>query len=162
MIAYQYAGFWRRFGAAVVDGACVFLVTGVAHIFALAVASLPQALAANGIDVEVDLSTQIAVAGVTMVAWVKFFGTPGKLLFDCYVVDADSGQRVTWRQAALRYLGYLLALLPMGLGFLWIAVDKQKRGWHDRVARTLVITQPWRHFDDESTKALALLIREVQ
>ena len=163
MTAYRYAGFWRRVAAFAIDAGLVFLVTGVAQLFTLALAMLPQALAADArIHIQTDWATQLGVAAVTLVAWVKFFGTPGKLLLDCYVVDAATGQRVTWRQAAMRYVGYLLALLPMGLGFLWVVFDKQKRGWHDRLARTLVITQPERAFDDESKKDLARILGELR
>ena len=159
----RYAGFWRRCAAFAIDGGLMFLITGVWHLFSTAMALLPSAFAAQGgVMLEVDFFSELLAAAVTVVAWTKFFGTPGKLLCDCYVVDADSGRRISLRQAVIRYAGYFIALLPMGLGFLWILWDKQKRGWHDLLARTSVITEPARPFDDESQKTLQQLIGEVR
>lgn len=36
-------------------------------------------------------------------------------------------------------LGYILSTLPLCLGFIWIAFDGKKRGWHDMIAGTLVV-----------------------
>jgi uncharacterized RDD family membrane protein YckC len=36
-------------------------------------------------------------------------------------------------------LGYYLALLPLGAGFLWVMIDKKRRGWHDHIAGTIVV-----------------------
>jgi len=38
-----------------------------------------------------------------------------------------------------RYFAYLVSIIPIFLGFLWIAVDKRKQGWHDKLAGTVVI-----------------------
>ncbi len=38
-----------------------------------------------------------------------------------------------------RYLGYFASTIPLCLGFLWIAFDKRKQGWHDKLAGTVVI-----------------------
>ena len=39
----------------------------------------------------------------------------------------------------MRYLAYLVSMLPLCFGFLWIAWDKKKQGWHDKIAKTYVI-----------------------
>jgi uncharacterized RDD family membrane protein YckC len=39
----------------------------------------------------------------------------------------------------LRYAGYFVALLPVGLGILWVAFDARKQGWHDKLAKTVVV-----------------------
>jgi uncharacterized RDD family membrane protein YckC len=33
-------------------------------------------------------------------------------------------------------------MFPMCLGFLWIAFDKRKQGWHDKLAGTVVVRTP--------------------
>jgi len=43
------------------------------------------------------------------------------------------------RQAFVRTVGYLLCVFSLGLGFLWIAFDSEKRGFHDWIARTYVV-----------------------
>jgi hypothetical protein len=34
---------------------------------------------------------------------------------------------------------YLGCLIPLGLGFIWVAFDRRKQGWHDKAANTVVI-----------------------
>ncbi len=46
-----------------------------------------------------------------------------------------------WR-AAVRAVGYLVALATGGLGFLWVGFDREKRGLHDWLAGTYVIKSP--------------------
>ena len=42
-------------------------------------------------------------------------------------------------QLLTRYLSYLISTLPLGIGFLWIAIDPQRQGWHDKLAGTSVV-----------------------
>ena len=92
---------------------------------------------------------------LTIVLWCSFGATPGKFLLGCQMVDARTLQRVTIRQAVLRYIGYLLSALPLGAGFLWVLVDKKRQGFHDKLARTVVIVE------DETRKSLRQLEREA-
>jgi len=50
------------------------------------------------------------------------------------MVDASTGSTLSLKQAILRYLGYFVALLSLGLGILWVAFDKRKQGWQDNLA----------------------------
>jgi uncharacterized RDD family membrane protein YckC len=46
-------------------------------------------------------------------------------------------------QQAGRALSRVLRVdLAIGLGFLWIAFDDRKQGWHDKIAGTVVIRKP--------------------
>ncbi len=51
-------------------------------------------------------------------------------------VIANSGNRVTWRQAFLRYIGSLLCWLSLGIGFLWCYTNKERRAWNDIISKT--------------------------
>ncbi len=64
--------------------------------------------------------------------------TPGKKLFGLKVVHT-SGLPLTFGQAFLRWVGYVLSALPMSAGFLWAVIDKNKQGWHDKLSDTYVI-----------------------
>lgn len=70
--------------------------------------------------------------------WTTAGRTPGKYLMGLRVLS-KSGTKLKLRHAVLRYAGYYLSGLAFGLGFLWILVDDERRGWHDRLAGTLVI-----------------------
>jgi hypothetical protein len=54
------------------------------------------------------------------------------------VVRTD-GSPLTWGQAFLRYLGYLVSAAVFSLGFVWVSFDSKRQGWHDKIARTYVI-----------------------
>jgi uncharacterized RDD family membrane protein YckC len=71
--------------------------------------------------------------------WIKYAATPGKMLISAVIVDAITHQKPTIFQWVVRYFSYIISLLPCFLGFLWIAVDRRKQGWHDKLARTVVI-----------------------
>jgi len=70
--------------------------------------------------------------------WAWKGQTLGQMVLNVKVVKAD-GQRCDLRAAVLRFLGYLLCCLTLGIGFLVIAFDRRKRGLHDRIADTCVI-----------------------
>jgi hypothetical protein len=46
------------------------------------------------------------------------------------------------RRALLRWIGMVLAALPLFAGYLVIPFDRRRRGWHDRLARTVVVDAP--------------------
>jgi uncharacterized RDD family membrane protein YckC len=59
-------------------------------------------------------------------------------------VEREDGGLLTWSDS-LRRLGWaLLSLLALGLGFLWILVDPQRRAWHDRLSGTRIVVVPKR------------------
>ncbi len=99
---------------------------------------------------------------LTVILWIKFLGTPGKLLLDCQVVDAESLEPMSIKQAILRYVAYLASILPLFLGFLWVARDKRKQGFHDKIADTIVLYKAGIEADDESSKSLEQLMGELR
>lgn len=66
-------------------------------------------------------------------------GTPGRRLSGLRVVRASDGASMSTAVALRRVLGLVLALLPLGIGVLWAAVDSRGQGWHDKVAGTVVL-----------------------
>lgn len=149
----QYAGFWRRLAAALVD-------TGLFLILFFVMLG-PSYVNARFWSAEWFVENLLSLA-ITVAFWVKLFGTPGKLLMGCQVVDADSAEPVSIRQGILRYLGYYVSALPLGLGFLWIAWDPRKQGFHDKIANTVVLYNADLRAGDESQKSLEQLISELR
>jgi uncharacterized RDD family membrane protein YckC len=78
-------------------------------------------------------------SAVTLLTWWAWQATPGKRLLGVRIVDSASGGRASVVQLLTRYLSYLISALPLGLGFLWIAIDPQRRAWHDKLAGTSVV-----------------------
>lgn len=57
------------------------------------------------------------------------------------IVDARTGQPASTGQLIGRYFAYFVAMLPLFLGIVWVAFDKRKQGWHDKLAGTVVVKQ---------------------
>lgn len=63
--------------------------------------------------------------------------TPGKRLLGLRVIgEGDSS--ISYGRAFLRWLA-AAGFAPIALGFLWVFVNREKRAWHDLLARTWVI-----------------------
>ena len=54
-------------------------------------------------------------------------------------VETVAGENLSLAQSFLRFVSFCLSLLPLGLGLLWVFVDEESRGWHDRIALTRVV-----------------------
>jgi uncharacterized RDD family membrane protein YckC len=80
---------------------------------------------------------------LTMLFWSTIGSTPGKVLMSVTIVDAKTGGPASLAQCIVRWFAYLLSAAPLGLGFLWAAIDTDKQAWHDKLARTRVV-QPRR------------------
>jgi uncharacterized RDD family membrane protein YckC len=83
----------------------------------------------------------IAIAVVVLLFWVYRSATPGKMILSMKIVDKDSLEAPNKAQCIIRYLGYFPATLVFGLGFVWVYFDKKCQGWHDKIAKTVVIVQ---------------------
>ena len=148
-----YAGFWRRTGAFCFDS---FFLLLLFSLFLGPQYSNPDFWSLEG------LITNSLTLILTVALWVKFLGTPGKLLLCCQVVDADTGCALSVKQAVIRYLGYYVSIFTLFIGFLWIIWDKRKQGFHDKIANTVVLYNEELQLDDESQKSLEQLMGEVR
>jgi uncharacterized RDD family membrane protein YckC len=86
-----------------------------------------------------DIRVQIGIVVATILFWRFRGATPGKMLVKAKIVKAeDLGPPSTGRLIG-RFLAYFISIVPVFLGFLWIAFDKRKQGWHDKIAGTVVV-----------------------
>jgi uncharacterized RDD family membrane protein YckC len=82
----------------------------------------------------------IAAPAVAVVfCWHRYGATPGKIAFSARIVDARSGETPGVGRLVLRALAYIISAAPLFLGFAWIAIDRRKQAWHDKIAGTRVI-----------------------
>jgi uncharacterized RDD family membrane protein YckC len=87
-----------------------------------------------------QLSVDLLFMGTIFVLfWIYKNSTPGKMLFKSVIVDANTLSAPSTFQNIIRYLAYFISFAALGLGFIWIALDKRKQGWHDKLAGTVVI-----------------------
>jgi uncharacterized RDD family membrane protein YckC len=133
-----YAGFWYRVGAALVDGILLAIIIYPILFFIYGEAYLEpdQPLVQGPADFFLNW---IFPAVAVILFWMRWQATPGKMAIRARIVDATTGERVPTGRLILRYLGYFAASLPLLLGIIWIAFDRRKQGWHDKIAGTVVI-----------------------
>lgn len=133
----EYAGFWTRTGAALIDGILILLITVPLLISIYGWEYLEtEDLVLGPADF---LISWVMPAFATVLFWLYKSATPGKMAVTAQVVDAQTGESISVGQAMLRYLGYFIAMLPLGLGIFWVAFDSRKQGWHDKIAGTVVV-----------------------
>jgi uncharacterized RDD family membrane protein YckC len=65
----------------------------------------------------------------------------GKAVMGIRVVGIN-GRRLPPARALVRTVAYLVSLVPLFAGFLWVLVDRERRGWHDHIARSRVVYEP--------------------
>lgn len=135
----EYAGFWLRFGAAIIDTILILVIT------------FPLLIAIYGWDYfgtentgwiagPADfLISWVLPAVATILFWMYRQATPGKMLLSVRIQDANTGAKLSVGQSVGRYLGYFVSTIPLGLGLIWVAFDKKKQGWHDKLAHTVVV-----------------------
>ena len=70
-------------------------------------------------------------------SWTRSGQTLGMLAWKLRVIR-DDGTRLRWRDVVVRLAASLLSWAALGLGFLWMLVDRDRRAWHDRLSRTLM------------------------
>jgi uncharacterized RDD family membrane protein YckC len=119
-----------------------FLITLIATMlftFAVTAASRRSVVGSN--------SDLFLVAGLTLLLLVLNFvvlagaggQTAGMRILGVYIVRVD-GTPFTMKHAAVRHLiGYPLSMAAFFLGFLWMLWDPRQQGWHDKLARTIVV-----------------------
>jgi uncharacterized RDD family membrane protein YckC len=107
--------------------------------------------------VSAGLLTGVYILSYHVFFWTLTGQTPGKALLGVRVVTTD-GKRISPWRGILRFCGYFLAAIPLGIGLLWMLVDDQRQGWQDKVAGTYVI-YTWAAQPDE--QFLADEIREL-
>jgi uncharacterized RDD family membrane protein YckC len=105
----NYAGFWVRFGAAIID--CIFVCI----------------LAGFGLIINIYL---VGEKGFSI----------GKKLMGLRVVNENGKQPIGLVDALIREtVGKFVSAILLGIGFLVIGFDPKKQGFHDKIAKTLVV-----------------------
>jgi len=130
---YRISSPFRRLGA--------FLIESFLNILFLVI--LPSSLSE-------PLGTQMpyAVFGIYicyMVVKVYFWTrstTLGKYLLHMRIVDTQTWEPIGfWRVVFRQTIGKFVSFAGLNLGFIWILLDSNKQGWHDKIAKCYVVDQ---------------------
>jgi uncharacterized RDD family membrane protein YckC len=68
--------------------------------------------------------------------------TPGKWVAGIVVVDSD-GRTPGPAAIPREMIGKLVSFLAGGVGIIWLIFDPKKQGWHDKIAGTYVVENPY-------------------
>ncbi|MFY9484815.1 MAG: RDD family protein [Patescibacteria group bacterium] len=135
----SYGSFGYRLLAMAVDASILgVLAQVVAFVSGLSKFEPITSLYPSFNSVEAVLS--VAVLWLYFVLTTKYFGaTFGKMAFGMEVRRVD-GKPLDWTTVILReVIGKTISTITALLGFLWIAWDSRKQGFHDKIADTVVV-----------------------
>jgi uncharacterized RDD family membrane protein YckC len=151
MTTEMYGGFWKRFFAYLIDKMIIYALSINICIVAVLAVGLGSDIKEIMFSAPEEISGRIGAFTtlcllfsllIDMIYFTLFHGiagqTPGKMLFRLQVT-AVSGLPITIGTAFLRWVGYMVSGFFFFLGFLWVALDRKKQGWHDKIAMTQVV-----------------------
>lgn len=143
------AGLGRRLGAMLYDGLLVLAIWIALTAAHLAMVRLVLGVSAEqvgaGLAQVASLRLLLAVSGF---AFFAFFWTRGGMTLGMQAwrlrVQTRDGFSITLRQSLARYLVAAVSLAALGLGYLWVLVDAERRSWPDIATGTRVVVLPKR------------------
>ena len=135
----SYAGFWIRLLASIIDSILVSVVTAPILMAIYGRDYFSQAGESLFGGTANVLISYVFPAVAVVLFWIARQATPGKMALSLKIVDAETFGPLSKGQAIGRYFGYYVSIFGLCLGFLWVAFDPRKQGWHDKLAGTVVI-----------------------
>jgi uncharacterized RDD family membrane protein YckC len=146
-----YAGFWKRFVAAIIDGILIGVVNMIVSAIFIGGSAATLSRQANG---QPDPAAAAAIFGGVMLlyfitlafAWLYFAfmessanqATLGKMALGLRVTDMN-GNRISFGRATGRYFGRIVSSIILMIGYIMAAFTEKKQALHDMMAGTLVL-----------------------
>ena len=145
-----FGGFWRRLWAFSIDQSLIYLL----WLILLVVGSTALGIRLVPARMEITVEEVTMLVGFFFLAYllfavalhafyfIYFHGTTGQMLGKRMAglrVMQATGEPVRPGTAFLRWVGCLVSFFGVFAGFLWVAVDRRKQGWHDKIAGTVVV-----------------------
>lgn len=126
----QYAGFWIRTGAYLIDTIIIYAVNFViGYGLSDLLYEVPALITVIGLGV-----------GICYFAFMEssqYQATLGKMAVGIKVGDQD-GDQIGIANAIGRYFGKMISGLLLGIGFMMVGWDEKCQGIHDNLANTYV------------------------
>lgn len=157
VVGRQYAGFWLRFLAIIIDGVILAVPIWILEAIFFAIFGLGSIASLSRLGPNPDPTAAVAalsgmIGGILMICFVAFFlhwlyfslmessakqATLGKMVLSLKVTDLN-GQRLTFGRATGRYFSKIISALIMYVGFIMAGFTEKKQALHDMIAGTLV------------------------
>jgi uncharacterized RDD family membrane protein YckC len=150
----EFAGWWQRVGASILDGliAIPFLIPGMVVLFAgpTDIKFREDGFEGAGFYEEPTGGT------VALAVLLYLIGMAAFLIFYCRrvsrvgsslgmsaagyrIIDARTGANVSMGKSVGRFFARYLSALPCYLGYLWPLWDSENRTFHDMIAQTRAV-----------------------
>lgn len=150
----EYAGFWRRFVAWLIDAILISMVSFIVIIPILGLVGLGIGFGAMSDEPEAAAGFILAAIGAYMFAifvleiagWLYFaimessekMGTLGKIAMGIIVTDTE-GKRISFGRATGRYFAKILSGMIFLIGYIMAGFTQRKQALHDILASCLVV-----------------------
>ncbi|MGK0186553.1 MAG: putative RDD family membrane protein YckC [Verrucomicrobiales bacterium] len=136
---YEYAGFWIRVLAKIIDGLIMMVVSMVIQMPIMFLIQMGE-----GTDDFLILQLVPTILGQimgflysTLMLW-KYEATLGKMALSLKVIATDK-PKLSYGQCVGRFFAEWLSSLILGIGYIMAAFDDEKRALHDHLCATRVV-----------------------
>jgi uncharacterized RDD family membrane protein YckC len=119
-VTLERANFWIRMAALFIDAVLIAVISNVAHI---------------------NDGFFLLLATYAAIMWKLKGTTVGGVICNLRLARLD-GRAVDWSTAIVRALSCFLSMAFLFMGFFWIAFDRERQAWHDKIAGTVVVRVP--------------------
>ena len=152
-----YAGFWRRFGAVIIDWILIGCAQSIIFIPLLAALGIGYFSTMSDLDMDEPsnlvgmFAAFVAAAGAywilaqaiqilyfTLMESSRHQATLGKMALGLKVTDMN-GLKLDFTKAFVRNLGKILSNFTMLIGYIMAGFTEKKQALHDMIAGTLVV-----------------------
>lgn len=138
----DYAGFWIRVGATIIDSIIIGIVNFIIS-FSIVFIGLRSASPDDPSGAFMYLAISSLLNMIIYIAYEtyltgKWGATVGKMACGLKVVTAE-GEKITYLRSFARYFAKIVSSLILLIGYIIAAFDDEKRGLHDRICNTRVI-----------------------
>ncbi len=128
-----YSGFWIRVGAKIIDGIALSAVG-----FALGIIGDLMTSHVIARSILQNIFSLVLTIGYTTYFLGAYGATPGKMACGLRVVTPD-GEKISYARACGRCFAEFVSSIILGIGYLMVIFDEEKRALHDRICDTRVV-----------------------
>ena len=136
----EYAGFWKRFFASIIDGLLISIAEAIVGFFLAN--TIPQLVRGSLWGFIPMPSGYVSF----LMSWIYFAlmessryqATIGKMAIGIKVVDMN-GNRISFFRASNRFFAKTLSVILLFIGYIMAGFTEKKQALHDIIARCLVM-----------------------
>ncbi len=140
----NYAGFWIRLAAYIIDIIILFAVNMIFFIpfiiYMIRAASSGDPTAGFGYSIILNIISSFISIGYETLFIGKWGATLGKMACGLRVLSSE-GKKISYLRAFGRVFAKMLSGMIFAIGYIMAAFDDEKRGLHDRICDTRVISR---------------------